>query len=450
MPRNTTHRIAAIGAAAALCSPSIARGDLTDDAERLAKRWAARGATVERREPIFVEHGRARAVAIDRPARPGEPPVADGCLTVAFVAVRTVELSVAPDEGLVAPDIVARMPGRSRLPFLPHAGGDDARRARSAGGAAMISRCGVDRAELRRVTVETTAARATVEIVVARSAFALGELGDVMPERAAGPIAPRGDPGGPIEPGPIADRLSRAEKRARGEGAAFVTRTPIRASDAGTGEFSLRVGDGCHRVEVMADVPATFPHRATDVDAEAHERDTGRVLARDRADIPDARLDFCVGEPTFVDVPFAGASGAVRVTLSDARWPLSQHLPARFGARARAGFASALMRRNAQAPREDPIAETLGVNGLTEVPIEVEPGRCYLAAMALIRGDARAMRLSARVGDRAPHDDVIDKPESASIAFCAEVETSVLLDVDARGNSAWWALAVWPMGSATP
>src|SRR5262249_36227504 len=145
----------------------------------------------------------------------------------------------------------------------------------------------------------------------------------------------------------------------------------------------------------------------------------GRLLARDRADVPDARLDVCVGETTVVELPFTGASGAVNVTLSDAHWPLPARLPTACGARATAGFASALLRRHPPDPKEAPIIETIGVQGVTQVPVELTPGQCYLAAAALIRGDARAIRLSTRVGDRAHHDDVTDRPESAALAFCA-------------------------------
>src|SRR5438067_1898765 len=79
--------------------------------------------------------------------------------------------------------------------------------------------------------------RAAVEGLVARAALPLGEIRDVLPERAAGPIAPRGDPGGAIEPGPLPERLARAEKRAKSEGAAHIVRASLRASIGGAGEF---------------------------------------------------------------------------------------------------------------------------------------------------------------------------------------------------------------------
>jgi hypothetical protein len=108
-----------------------------------------------------------------------------------------------------------------------------------------------------------------------------------------------------------------------------------------------------------------------------------------------------------------------------------------------------LIKRHAPAPAEDALFESVGVQGVTQVPIAVEPGRCYLAAVALIRGDARAIRMSATLGDRTPHDEALERPEGAAIAFCAGTERSAVIDVDVRGNAPWWALSVWGMGRAS-
>ena len=200
----------------------------------------------------------------------------------------------------------------------------------------------------------------------------------------------------------------------------------------------------------MAEVPTTLPRRATDVDAELREVETERMIARDRADTPDARFDVCFGEPTVVALRYQGASGAVMVSVSDGVWPIAPSIPGRWGARARAGLAGSMLRRHVPAPRSEPVATSLGIQGFTSVPVELVPGTCYLASVALIRGDVRGLRLTARVGDRAPHDEVVEHAESASVAFCADEAGSALLDVETRGNAPWWALAVWAMGPAAP
>src|SRR6185436_3111221 len=100
-----------------------------------------------------------------------------------------------------------KVPDPGVLPLLPLARRpEEDRRTRSGGGAAVISRCGASSFELKRITIEVTSPRAAVEILVARSAAPLGEIREALPERAAGPLAARGDPGGPIEPGPIEAR----------------------------------------------------------------------------------------------------------------------------------------------------------------------------------------------------------------------------------------------------
>lgn len=454
MPRarspSSRWHLAATAVTAALLAASLpAQADLSSDTERLAQQWKQRGADVERLDPVFLERGRAKIVSAGRPTAPDAPSLAPagdrGCLSFAFLAVRTTEFSIDLDPEDAAADArSAEKPPPDERPPPP-----GERRIRSAGGVAMVSRCGKARDELGRIAIEMASARAAVDVLRVRSAIPLGEIRDVLPERAAGPIAPRGDPGGAIEPGPLPERLARAELRARSEGAARVTRASMRSSVAGGGEFDLRLPAGCHRLELMAEVPATFPHRATDLDAEARAPE-GRLLARDRADVPDARLDFCLGEPALIEVPFTGASGAVSVALTDAQWPLPAQVPATWGARARAGLSAALLRRHAPEPREPPILSSLGVQEVTQIPIAVEPGHCYLAAAALMRGEARVIRLLSRIGDRASHDESADRAESAALAFCAETEDTAVIEVDVRGSAPWWVLELWSMGVASP
>ncbi len=343
----------------------------------------------------------------------------------------TVETEILPDDQASIEQLLRRLHGHTE------------RKIHSVAGAARIERCGSDRDGLRHLVLNVEASRAAAEVIVARSAAPLGPLEAVFPERMFGPLAPRGDPGRPVDPGPLADRIARAERRARGEGATRVVRVEQRASPEGAGEFAVRLPEGCHRLEVMSEVPNVVPRRATDIDAEVREAASGRVIDRDRGDAPDTRLLACVGETTMVEVPFMGASGPARVVLSDASWPISAAVPAQFGARARGGFAAALLRRRAPAPRAQPIADSVGVAGDTLVPIAVEPGRCYFAAVTLVRGESRGLRLFLDIGERSLRDDA--REDSAGVAFCAEDEEHAAVRVAARGNAPWWALAVWPM-----
>lgn len=433
--------LAALGVA--LTAIPTAYADLQDDAERLANQWQRAGAVVTRLDPLFLEHGRAKTVTIpDAPPAPAAAPD-EGCLSIAFVAVRTAELSLAAGEAARPPE---PEPADKPAPRVPER--NDSGRIRSAGGVAVITRCGAARAEIHRVNVEIASSRGTVEIVAARSPTPPAPIPESLPERIAGPMAPLSEPIGPIEPGPLPDRVARAERRARDDGAERVTRASMRSSVVGNGEFDVSLAAGCHRLEVMAEITKRLPRRATDLDAEARTQD-GHVLARDRAEAPDVRLDLCVGETTLVEVPFIGASGAVTVTLSDARWPLPAQVPSTFGARAQAGMFGAILLRHAPLPEKPEIRATLGVQGTSQMGVEVEPGRCYLAALGVVRGEARFVRLSARLGDHVARDEAQGR-DGVALAFCAEDEATATIDVDARGNGVWWALEVWSLGSAAP
>src|SRR4051812_24773536 len=88
----------AVAALALLAVASPARADLEDDASRIARSWAQRGAEVERLEPVFLERGRARSIDLEHAARAdgrrraAVDDASPGCLTVAVLSVRTAEL----------------------------------------------------------------------------------------------------------------------------------------------------------------------------------------------------------------------------------------------------------------------------------------------------------------------------------------------------------------------
>ena len=392
---------------------------------------------------MFLEHGRTKLFDLS-PADKKNP--TKGCLTIVVLGGQNAEFGVkqaseAANENVNQP-----------APTLPHGHptvdtGDG--EVRSSFGAVSLFRCGTKQLDIEQIVVSMRSQRGAIEVLVARSGSLLGDLREALPERAFGPVAPRGYPGRPLEPGPLAERVVHAEERARAEGAQKITRIPSMATIQGLGELPLRLNEGCHRVEIMSAVPPTFPHRSTDIDAEARD-DQGHVLAQDRSESADARLDFCLGQTTQVSIPFAGAAAAVPVMATDAVFAIPAAVPNHWGARTRAGFAFALLRRHAPAPPSPPIVESLGIVGQTSIPIAIEPGRCYLAAIAVARGEPRGLRLSATLGDRYIKDEVLDKPEGTAVAFCSESEESVQMDVEARGTSVWWTFALFALGGNDP
>lgn len=417
----------------------VASADLIDDADRLASEWTRRGARVQRANPIFAERGQTKVVEI-------EPSVIDastpGCVTVALLGAPTIDFAAAPLRDGMLLELPTSPDGR-------RVSSPQAESARSAIGVATLVRCNEERGQLARLAVTMRSQRGGIDTVIARSASALGDAREVLTERVAGVVAPRGNPGRPIEPRPLSERVARAGERARADGAQTFSRVSVVASSDGSGQTSLRLSEGCHRIAVMAAVPTSFPHRATDVDAEVRD-ESGRVLARDRAETADARLDFCVGESSRVAVVYGGASDAAVVMVTDAGWPLPASIPNHFGARVRAGFAFAARRRNAPVPPSPPTFESMGSAGPTMIPAPVEPGHCYFAAVSVLRGEPRGMRISATVGDRFVRDDGADLSEGAGLVFCSDAEESSRIEVDARGRNVFWVFALFPLGGGSP
>lgn len=428
-------------AAPLLLASAPARADLIGDAERLVERWSAKaGTTVDRRPPLFLERGGATPVRLsDTGKAAASKPAA--CTTVVLLAPRTSDIAFLTDgTGERAPPPASLPLGHPAIPQ------DETGVIRSRGGVATLSRCGKQQAahplETEGLLVQSLSQRTAVEVLVVRSQAPIEAADAILPERAVGPSAPRGDAGRPLDPGPIADRLARVDRRSREAGAERVARVAMRASAAGGGTFVVKLGEGCHTLDVLADVPPS-PQRGTDVDAEARAGEGGRLLGRDRGEAPDAHLDFCLGEPTEVEVGFIGASGAVDVSLVDAVWSLPPGIPSGWGPEVRGDIAAALRRRHAPGLPPEPIATVMGVQGETLVPIAVEPGECYVAVAALVRGEGRAMRLAVEIGDRAPRDEIVDRAEAAQVAFCATTEDRAALRVGARGAQPWWLGMVW-------
>lgn len=430
---------ASITALPILLGARQAAADLSEDAERLALEWSRRGASTQRLAPLFAEHGQSRIIDIAANAASDAAP---GCITVAFLGAPTIDFAAAPLREGVPLELLPLPDGHPAVSL-------DADSVRSTQGIVTFTRCHEERRSLTRLVVSMRSQRGAIDTVVARSAASLGDAREVLSERVAGFVAPRGNPGRPLEPGPLQERVVRAEERARNDGAQSFARVSSAASAEGLGQTRLRLAEGCHRIAVMAAVPNTFPHHATDIDAEARD-DDGRVLARDRSETPDARLDFCVGEAVRVTVLYGGASGAVPVMVTDAVWPMPAFMPNHWGTRVRAGFASAFRRRNAPEPAALPAVESMGSSGATMIPVSIEPGRCYFAAAAVLRGEPRSIRIAATLGGRFVRDDALDRPEGVGLAFCSDGEESARIEIDARGSNVFWVFGLFPFGGGTP
>ncbi len=405
-----------------------ARATLLDDVAALKRAAVERGGTIERVETAFLEEGRVRV--IDAPADSTA-----FCRTIFFVTARNLMLTAASGPPSADADTLW-----VRLATVGLSG-----RVESEGGFVELSACGERAQDLARAIVRMGSTRGAVEIVSITSAAPLDGVSQVL-GRDLGPISPRIDPGPPLVPGTLIERRRRAEERSRAAGATNVLPVEMRAGRDGRGELTLKLPSGCHKLDVMADAgEGTSPVSPFDLDAELRVTDTGELIVRDRGETPDAHLDACVSKTTELTLAFQGAPSGARVVTLDSIWPVPKGIPARWGPRAHGTIAAALRRRTTRPPSRPPIAEGLGAQGTTVVPVEVEPGRCYVAAVALIRGTSRGLRISAQAGSKASNEELPAPVDASAVVFCASGEHANI-SIEAPGASLWWVLEVWTLG----
>lgn len=169
----------------------------------------------------------------------------------------------------------------------------------------------------------------------------------------------------------------------------------------------------------------------------------------DRAEDADASGSVCVGAPTNVELRFAGATPNGHLLLTHARWDLPAGLPASWGSEARAKLAS-LARTSHFSAQKPPVYESLGVQGTTQLALEVEPDACYTVLLVPLRGEVQNLSLSAVA--RAPGHAARGAADVAgsALSFCARGARVATLEVDGRGTSLAWILAAWQTGRSAP
>jgi hypothetical protein len=312
-----------------------------------------------------------------------------------------------------------------------------------------LSRCGGEH-PVRNVVVTSDAGRGTIEMVMARSPGELPSLAHVVPERTGGALPPAPEAGS-LPPLPAPEkRADAAEARARREGARVQRRAVIHAGDDGNGEEEVELEAGCHRLEVFARDPrADSPRRRfrLDIDAELRDPSDDRVLARDRTEAPDARLEACVGETKRLSLAYVGAPPRGDVLLALASWPMPARLPAIWGPVARSKMARVMFARHVAVPADDPVYLAQGASGTTPFPLPVEVGGCYVAVAGVTHGHARALQLRALVGARESTDERGAAEEAALTAFCVNAYETARIEVHARGTGVAYGLAVFRVKS---
>lgn len=389
--------------------------DLRETADRVAETWHDGGGYVGRDEPHFLYEGDTLTVEV-----PPGPEL--GCQTVALIGARGMSFN-------------ARLSGSS--------GADE--RVTSVAGVLELTSCGV--APFRFVRVRGEAGRGALETVVARSATPLPPLRTVLLERTGGVLPSPAEPGA-LPPLPLPEKRALvAEARARREGAAPAARAEWVAGVDGKGEGRMVLEAGCHRLELFApDVRAGGPRSRLDLDATLRD-DDGGVLAHNHSSASDVRIDVCLGEATTTTVFFEGAPPGAPVLRTHATQPIPERLPVTWGRETRARMAAALLPRHVGALESDAVFLVQGASGLTPVPLEIEPGACYVAVAALERGHARGLGVRVSVGARESVDERGTNDDASVVAFCAGELDRARVEVEARGSGVSWGLAVFRVAS---
>jgi hypothetical protein len=411
-------QVAACALFFALASDARAE-DLRDAVQRVVEAWRGVGASVVVDKTRFLDEGAEVAIAL--PALP-----AGDCTTVVLLGARGLGFHARASEE-----------------------DDESKPMPSVAGALSIDQCGAT--VLDRLVVRSDSGRGALETIVARSTKPLPAMRDVLPERTGISVPSAPELGGLPALPPPDKRAEVAEARAKRDGASVAARETWQASADGSGVEQRDLEPGCHKLTLFAlDPRAAHPHRGgkLDLDAEMRFTDSQHLLSRDRSDAPDAQLFACVGEAAHVEVVFAGAPAGSPVLVSHFAWPLPEHVPAVWGPEARARIAHVLLARHVHSVPRDPSMLVQGGGGATPVPLSVEPGGCYLAVAAVVKGVARSIGMRVRVGARVAFDERGIEGDGAAVAFCAGDLTTALAEVESRGTTLLtWGFALYRLQS---
>jgi hypothetical protein len=408
---------AALSVALLTLSPSEAWcEDLRETADRVAETWHDGGGYIGRGEPNFLYEG--ETITVEVPAGPEL-----GCQTLAIIGARGLSFHARPSSS---------------------AGPDE--RVASVAGIVELSSCGV--VPFRFVRITSEAGRGALETVAARSAEPLAPLRTVLLERTGGVLPSPAEPGA-LPPLPVPEKRALvAEARARREGAALSARAEWVAGVDGKGEGRMVLEAGCHRLELFApDIRSGgTPRSHLDLDATLRD-DDGGVLAHDHTTAADVRIDVCLGQATTTTLSFEGAPAGASVLRTHATSPIPERLPQTWGRETRARMAAAMLPRHIGALDSDAVLLVQGASGLTPVPIEIEPGACYVAVAALERGHARGLGVRVSVGARESVDERGTNDDASVVAFCAGEHDRARIEVEARSSGVSWGLALFRVAS---
>lgn len=319
---------------------------------------------------------------------------------------------------------------------------DVAARAVSHAGALQLSRC---QEGAVRLVVTNESGRGAVEVLSVSHAptLSLAPLGALLPERGTPREGPP-EPALPIHLAAPESRVRAAAAHALAAGATDGDQKRVRSAGPAS-QVRLRLRPGCTTITVVATALGHAEAEAVDVDAEARD-DEGALVARDKSDAPDARLEPCTTTTKDITVSVTGAPEGSELVLVSARFPVRDAVPALFGEDARLRMDRALRKRRASV-QGAPVFVAQGVTGTTRVPVPLDGQSCYVVVGAVSHGAPRGLGLHVEGGPLEASDERGASDDAGVVAFCASRERVARLTVVARGAQVRWGLAVFRVPS---
>src|SRR5690606_3386613 len=95
-----------------------------------------------------------------------------------------------------------------------------------------------------------------------------------------------------------------------------------------------------------------------------------------------------------------------------------------------------------------PFQTSIGVQGVTRLPLEVEPGACYAGAVPSLRGAGTRLALGVRTDAVRRDNHTRQDPGGGAVSSCAEAATGGNAEVHAGGFGVAWVLGVWQTAPA--
>lgn len=410
-------RLGSLLGLAAVLGASPASGELGEDAARLAHAWRRHGPVVRLRARL-AERGVPTVIFV-----PAEALGAARCATVAVLAPNSTHFVVRAVGGSTTDETVDDWPQPSLA------------------GLVQLTRCGRRKAGLSALFVDMRSPRAVLETIVVRADEAARPAVAALPQRDPGPIVPFPETGQRPPPQPLSERLTAAEARARREGAKESFREILKSSARGSGRLRRKLEPGCHRLDLLAEAP-TSADSSYDLVAVPKLDAVASLVAVERGDGLDASVRLCAGEESELELELGGAPAGVNVMVLGGSWPLPDGLSDAWGGAGKARIA-ALLQRHQVRIRGGPVDQALGIQGPTLMPVGVEPGACYVAVLAAVRGEPRGLALAALSNGVAAQNHGGPEGDSTLVSFCARSEPRAVIEVDSRGNSLVWLYALF-------